>query len=227
MEWLNKNWDKAALMVAGLIAIILSVLFVLKARAYPENFELDVVEPDNTLEEPQVAKVQQARGFLDNENKWDLPIRGKEAPKPLPLFVSIPIVETSGSLIDMNDPNARQVRPPASNKWLLDNKLDYLDSAVMQQDIDGDEFSNEEEWDAKSNPRDPASHPPYTDKLHLLSRKQQSYILLFQTMPDDQRFQIRRVPSSAWPQPENFMMRAGETSSDNQFRVESVERKEG
>ncbi len=227
MDWLKQNWDRAILIVVGLLTIALSVVFVLKAQAYPDTFQIASVKPNEELPVPETVKVESARKFLDNEVKWVLPIKGQEAPKPLPLFVSIPIVEIAGELIDMNDPKAKSVRPPASNKWLLDNGLDFLDAGVMDQDPDGDEFTNEEEWNATSDPRDPASHPPYTDKLVLLSRQQQSYILRFQAMPDAQRFQIQRLPSSAWPKAENFMMQAGETSSDNQFRVESVERKEG
>lgn len=227
MDWLKSNWEKAILIVVGVVALAVSTIFILKSQAFPKEFEVEGISPNNEIPQADTGKVEGARKFLDNEVKWVLPIKGQKAPKPLPLFVSIPIVEIGGELVDMNDPDAKPVRPPATNKWLLDNRLDYLDAGVMQQDIDGDEFSNEEEWLAKSDPRDPASHPPYTDKLHLLSRKQQSYTLLFQTMPDSQRFQIRRIPTSAWPQQENFMMRAGETSSDNQFRVESVEKKEG
>ena len=214
-------------MAVGLLAIALSVVFVLKAQAYPETFAIEKISPNDELPVPETAKVESSQKFLDTEIKWVLPIKGQEAPKPLPLFVSIPIVEIGGELIDMNDPKAKSVRPPASNKWLIDNGLDFLDAGVMSQDPDGDEFNNEEEWTAQTNPRDPASHPTYTDKLVLLSRQQQSYILKFQAMPDEQRFQILRLPSSAWPKQENFMLRAGETASDNQFRVESIERKTG
>lgn len=227
MDWLKENWEKAVLIVVGVIAVAISVMFVLKAQAYPDTFGLEKVSPDNTLEEPEEQKVESARTFLDGEVKWVLPIKGQEAPKPLPLFVSIPIVETGGQLIDMNDPNAKSVRPPASNQWLIEKELDFLDANVMAQDPDGDEFDNEEEWLAKTDPKDPASHPPYLDKLALASRQQQSYKLLFQTMPDEQRFQIRRVPTKAHPQQQNFMMQAGDTSDDNVFRVESVERKTG
>lgn len=227
MDWLKENWDKATLIAVGIIAIALSVLFGLKAQAYPSTFEMERTTPNNEIPQADTAKVESARQFLDEEIKWVLPIKGEEAPKPLPLFVSVPIVEIGGDLIDMNDPNAKAVRPPATNKWLLENRLDYLDAGIMQQDIDGDEFSNEEEWDAKTDPRDPNSHPSYTDKLHLVARRQQSYVLLFQTMPDDKRFQIRRLPSAAHAGQENFMMTAGETSSDGMFRVESVEKAEG
>lgn len=227
MDWLKENWDKAVLLAVGLVAIGVSVMFVLKAQSYPKEFGLESVTADNTLAEPEENKVVSASNFLDNEIKWVLPIKGQEAPKPLPLFVSIPIVEVAGELVDMNDPKARSVRPPASNKWLIDNGLDFLDGSVMSKDPDGDEFSNEEEWDAKTDPNDPASHPSYVDKLFLSSRQQRSYRLIFQAMPDDQRFQIRRVPTNAWPQQQNFMLRQGEASDDNQFRVESIEKKEG
>lgn len=227
MDWLKDNWEKALLIVTGVVAIAVSIMFVLKAQAYPEQFTLKRVTPDNTIPETQSPKVDGARAYLDDEVKWELPIKGQEAPKPLPLFVSIPIVEVSGDLIDMNDPNAKSVRPPASNQWLIDNGLDFLDATVMSQDPDGDEFNNEEEWMAKSDPKDATSHPPYVDKLWLNARQQQSYTLLFQAMPDEQRFQIRRVGTKAFPQQANFMMQTGQTSDDDMFRVESVERKEG
>lgn len=227
MDWLNKNWDRAILTAVGLAGIALAVVFGLKARSYPALFEIEPAQPNDELPVPEGPKVDGAQAFLDQEAKWVLPIKGTEAPKPLPLFVSIPIVEVAGELIDMNDPKARQVRPPASNQWLLENGLDFLDGGVMGQDPDGDEFTNEEEWTAKTNPKDSGSHPPYTDKLFLLSRKQQSYTLKFMTMPDEQRFQIQRLPSAAYPGNQNFMLRIGESSSDNMFRVESVEKKQG
>ncbi|MCB1092985.1 MAG: hypothetical protein KDL87_15715, partial [Verrucomicrobiae bacterium] len=227
MDWLRKKWDRAALAVVGLIGIIIAALFVLKSQSYSEVFQIDPAAPQNELPVPEVAKVESAQSFLDQEVKWVLPMKGTDAPKPLPLFVSIPIVEVGKQLIDMNDPKAPMVRPPASNQWLLENGLDFLDGTVMTQDPDGDEFSNEEEWNAKTNPKDTASHPPYAEKLVLLSRKQQSYLLQFVAMPDDQRFQIVRLPSAAYPGRQNFMLQAGQVSEDNMFRVESVERKQG
>jgi hypothetical protein len=227
MDWIKKNWDRAILTLVGLIAIGLAVLFVLKSQSYPGTFEIEKAAQINDLPETETARVESARGFLDKEVKWVLPIKGTEAPKPLPLFVSIPIVEVAGQLIDMNDPKARPVRPPASNQWLLQHSLDFLDGGVMTQDPDKDEFTNEVEWNAKTDPKDAASHPPYTEKLHLVSRKQQSYVLQFVAMPDDQRFQVVRLPSAAYPGRQNFMLRAGETSPDQMFRVESVEKKQG
>ena len=227
MDWLKQNWDRAILTLVGLIGIALATLFVIKAQGYPGTFEMEPAQPNNELPQPDSPTVENAQKFLDQEVKWVLPMKGTEAPKPLPLFVSIPIVEVGGELIDPNDPKDRQIRPPASNKWLLDNGLDFLDGGVMSQDPDGDEFTNEEEWEAKTDPKAPGSHPPYADKLVLVSRKQQSYILQFVAMPDAQRFQVVKLPSPASPGRQNFMLQMGQTSDDNNFRVESIEKKEG
>lgn len=227
MDWLKQNWDRAVLAVVGAAGLALAALFILKSQQYPETFEIEEARPNNELPTPGLAEVEGVQKFLDEKVEWVLPMKGAEAPKPLPLFVSIPIVEVAGELIDPNDPKSRPIRPPATNQWMLENGLDFLDGGVMTQDPDGDEFNNEEEWTAKTNPKDPASHPPYSDKLVLVSRKQQSYILKFMNMPDDKRFQIQRLPSPAYPGTQNFMMEAGQTSQDNLFRVESVEKKQG
>ena len=112
-----------------------------------------------------------------------------------------------------------------TNAWLLDNGLDFLNSGVLQQDSDGDGFSNLAEWDAKTDPTDPNTHPPYADKLVMHSRQQQEYKLRFAARPDPERFQIMRLPSAKWPQRDNFYLKVGETSEDGQFRLDSFEEK--
>ena len=57
------------------------------------------------------------------------------------------------------------------------------------------------------------------------SRQKQEYKLRFAARPDPERFQIMRLPSVRWPQRDNFYLRAGETSDDEQFRLDSFEEK--
>lgn len=226
METLKEKWDRVLLLVVALLVTAVGALFIKKALAYPATFEIEEVGEDNTLSEPEVAKVEGAQNFLSNEVKWVLPVRGETAPKPLPLFVSIPIVLIGQDQIDMNDPNARPVRPPATNQWLLENDLNFLDAKVLEQDSDQDGFTNLEEWTAKTLPKDPADHPPYADKLVFVSRQQQSYTVKFAAMPDDSTYQVIRMPSAAWPRRETFMMHQGDVSKDGQFRVDSFKRNE-
>jgi hypothetical protein len=220
----NSPWDRFILLGAAVVVTGLSVLFVMKARGFGETFRMNVSSPNNDLPEPDIVTAEIARNFVVTSNKWETPIKGV-APKPVPLFVSIPIVESQGKLIDMLDPSAPMLREPVTNAWLLDNGLDFLNSAVLQQDPDGDGFSSLAEWDAKTDPTDPNTHPPYADKLVMHSRQQQEYKLRFAARPDPERFQIMRLSSAKWPQRDNFYLKVGETSEDGQFRLDSVQEK--
>ena len=220
----NSPWDRFVLLGAAVVVTGLSVLFVMKARGFGETFRMNVSSPNNELPKPDIATAETARDFVLKTNKWETPIKGA-APKRVPLFFSIPIVESQGKLIDMHDPSAPKLREPVTNAWLLDNGLDFLNSAVLQQDPDGDGFSSLEEWDAKTDPTDPNAHPPYADKLVMNSRRQTEYKLRFAARPDPTRFQIMRLPSAKWPGEDSFYLKVGETSKDGQFRLDSVQEK--
>lgn len=220
----DDNWDKILLIAVSVIVLGFSGLFVFKALGFSEKFVMEPATPNDELPETDEGRANLARQFVESTQEWKTPVKGA-APKPTPLFVSIPIVESNGVLIDMLDPSAPLIRPPVPNSWLLANNLDFLNSGVMSQDPDGDGFRNQAEFDAKTDPNDPDSHPPYADKIVMLSRQQQGYMLRFSAKPDAERFQIQRLPTRRWPERENFYLRIGETSEDGQFRVESYEEK--
>ncbi|MEM9283115.1 MAG: hypothetical protein AAGA96_14915 [Verrucomicrobiota bacterium] len=67
-----------------------------------------------------------------------------------------------------------------------------------------------------------AEEPDWSEELQLKSRRQQEYRLIFMARPDEKRFQISRIPTAKWPQRENFFLKVGETSADNQFRVDGL-----
>jgi hypothetical protein len=67
---------------------------------------------------------------------------------------------------------------------------------VGDLDEDNDGFWNLEEFKAKTDPRDPNSMPPYTDKLFFRRRISHDYILKLNPNSDGTTFQIQRlVPS--------------------------------
>ena len=220
----NSAWDKILLLGAAVVVIGLSGLFVASSLGFGETFKMEAAVPNNELPPTDERTAEIAREFVVSENAWKTPTKGM-APKPVPLFVSIPIVESRGELIDMLDPSAPKLREPVTNAWLIDNGLDFLNSAVLQQDPDGDGFTSLEEWAAKTDPVDLSSHPPYADKLVMHSRQKQEYKLRSAARPDPERFQIMRLPSVRWPQRDNFYLRVGETSEDEQFRLDSFEEK--
>ncbi len=220
----GKAWDKLILLVAGLAVIGVSALFSIRALGFSENFGLTETVPKNDLPETEEPRARIAQSFVERTQAWSNPLKG-EPEKALPLFVSVPIVEAGGKLYDMSDPNEDPLRPPVTNAWLMAHNLDYLNSGVLSQDPDQDGFDSLAEWEAKTNPIDPKSHPPYAEKLIFASRQQEVYTLRFAAKPDAERFQINRMPTTKWPRSQNFYLKVGETSEDGQFRVEGYEEK--
>ncbi|MCG8599982.1 MAG: hypothetical protein MI807_07570 [Verrucomicrobiales bacterium] len=221
----SKAWDKIILVVVSLVVLGLSGLFVMKALGFSELFTMETANPKNDLPEVDINRVKGAGAILGGTFLWNTPEKGAPAVKPVPLFVSIPIVESGGQMIDMLDPNAPKLREPVTNSWLMANNLDYLNSNVLNQDPDGDGFSSIQEWEAKTGPTDADSHPPYASKIQMISRQQQEYKLKFASRPDSESFQVTRLPTARWPQRDNFYLKIGDVSEDKQFRVDSFEEK--
>ncbi len=221
----SNSWDKILLILVSVVVIGVAGLFISKALGFGDRFILEKGVPNDEMPETEEAQADIAAQFVNSTRDWSSPMRGDPAPKPLPLFVSIPIVEMKGQLIDMLDPNAPTLREPVSNAWLLQHNLDFLNKGVLSQDPDGDGYTNQEEWDGKTEPRNADSHPPYADKLTFMKREQEVYKLKFKARPDGERFQIERVKTTKWPKGENFYMRVGDVSEDKQFKVESFEEK--
>lgn len=222
----SKAWDKVLLVVVSVVVIAVSALFAMKALAFGEKFGIERASRNEALPPTLTDRAVKATTFVEKTQTWVTPAMGEGLKtKKVPLFVSVPIVEAGGKLIDMSDPDAPMLRPPVTNTWLMTNNLDYLNSSVLSQDPDGDGFTSLSEWEAKTDPIDPKSHPPYAEKLIFASRQQEVYGLKFSARPDAERFQIMRVPTAKWPQRDSFMMKVGDTSKDQQFRVESVEEK--
>ena len=228
MEWVNKNWDKALLALIAVVVILVSVLFVKRSLGYADEFKTDAVPQSNEFPKMDVERIEGAVKLVKEDVMWIPPMKGEpKKQKELPLFVSIPIVEKGGRLYDMSDPDEDSLRPPVSNPWLLEHELDFLNAKVLEQDSDSDGFSNLEEWDAKTSPRDPGSHPPFSDKLYFVERKQTSYRIEFQATPGENKFQIKRHPTSAYRAPMTFIKALGETSDDGVIRFDSYQQKEG
>ncbi|MDF1656938.1 MAG: hypothetical protein P1U58_04955 [Verrucomicrobiales bacterium] len=221
---MKKEWHKWLLILVSVIIIGASSFAALGALGFGERFVMPPASPNDELPPTDTAVTGIVRQLVESTQTWETPVIGNP-PKPVPLFVSVPVVESGGNLIKMGDPNAIQLRPPVSNAWLLEHGLDFLNSGVLSQDPDGDGFTNLAEWNDKTAPTDSSSHPPYADKLIMHSRQQQEYILRFSARPDSERFQIMKVPSVKWPGRDNFYLRVGETSEDKQFRVDSFEEK--
>ena len=173
------NYDKVVLGIAAVAALgVAAYLYTLKT-SFGEKLVETRVTPKKEFGEIPLGKVDTAIENLKTVFNWVSPVRGN---KPVPLNKSIPIILKDGQLFDMFVENP-PLRPPMTNKFLRDNELDYLSPNVGDLDPDADGFSNLEEFNKQTNPKNSANHPPETDKLFFKERIQNSYILALQS-PD-------------------------------------------
>jgi len=218
------NYDKVILVVTALLALgVAGYLYTLKS-SFGEKLQFAKVTPKADFGEIPVEQVEQAGKNLLKVSDWTSPIR---ANKPVPLNKSIPIVLRDGQLFDMFVENP-PLRAPMTNKFLRDHDLEYLSPNVGELDPDGDGFSNLEEFNKNTNPRDPAQHPALTEKLYFVNRVQLNYILALQS-PEPPLLVKRNEPappSSAYVQgtkfPEDFGFDRG---AQPRFTATSFEKK--
>lgn len=223
MDWIKKNYDRFVLLLVAVALLGSSVYLFLVARAFPERFA-SLTQPvkqgtnGGTLE---TKALQDAEASLAKPAAW--------TPQPGSLFVSRKYVAKrdeaggSGVLVDPFDAGSPMLHPPIANKWFLDNSLEdqILDADVLEQDPDKDGFSNLDEFNAKTNPRDAASHPSYLTKLFLKQLVQNHCRLVFGAYDDDGSFQINTLDVR---QPTQFV-KVGAAIAGTKFKVVKFEKK--
>ena len=195
MKWLEKNYDKLILLLIGIATVAVSAILINSSLGFSERFERAEIPRSSELTETGLERVEEAERLIEEPFVWRSPQIGG---RPIRLNTSITIVEradeASGGnvIVDMESPDAPALRPPMTNQWLLEHGLDFLRSDIGDLDTDGDGFTNLEEFKAGTDPRDPASHPPFTDKLFVSERVAHPYVMVYQagTPPT---VQIRRV----------------------------------
>lgn len=172
------SYEKKLLVLMALLALATSGFLIWKSKGLPDTLVQKRVTANDELGEIPIAKAEEATQRLGAVFNWAAPIRNE---KPVPLNKSILMVVKGGQLFDLAVANP-VLRPPMTNEFLVSNNLpDILYANVGELDADDDGFTNEEEFVAKTNPRDPNSRPPLTDKLFLKERITNDYILLLRT----------------------------------------------
>ena len=119
------------------------------------------------------------------------------------------------------------------NKWFLDNGLEneFVYSDVLTRDPDNDGFTVQEEYEAKTHPNDPNSHPPLVNKLFVDEIKQFGFYLAF-TQSDGNDFTFKgmnRARQELWRnivQPNGKFGTRKNTKDEPRFELVSVASKE-
>ena len=166
MSWFSKNYEKAALGGAVLVALGLAYVGWSKLGGIDEDFPSTLSGPgakNNNTAVAEADKIPKAIQSMKIDRSWQ---RAQDGDRPVDLFTGIALFVSSNSPekpIDLlkDDP----VHEPIPNTWWLEHRLDpgFADSPV--RDPDGDGFTNIEEFTAGTDPNNPKAHPQLIAKL--------------------------------------------------------------
>lgn len=188
MQNRNGKYEKVLLGVAAVIALGTAGFLIWKSQNLNETFARRSGSSKNDPGQPATAAVVATTNRLKEKVTWVSPvIKGK----PIPLNKSVLLVKKGDQLFDLQLEEPA-LRPPMTNSYLVGNDLpNILSPNVGDLDADSDGFTNLEEFLKKTNPRDPNSHPPFTDKLVLKRRITFDYIIKLNSSSPP--FQVQRL----------------------------------
>ena len=178
MTWVKQNYDRFLLALFAAALLACAGLLFNNVRGYNSIFETlkgQVKQNRNIPVNVSPERITNEQKHVDQPDTWNS--RMLESNQRLPLFVSVPYIaksevsdsgQTKSVLINpyTNDPSG-MLHPPVPNAWLIEHNQDMLAQNVLDQDTDGDGFTTLDEWQGKTDPTDPKSHPPYWSKLVL------------------------------------------------------------
>ncbi len=214
MDWIKKNYDRFALIVLAVALMGSSGYVIWSTQTFQASFDaaLAPVTHQTTLPKLDVAALEEAKKSIATPASWALTQHSGS------LFVSRKYLVKDGQL---EAPELTgTLNPPVPNQWFFDHGLDPLDSNVLNEDPDGDGYTNLEEWKAGTDPRDKSSRPPYVSKLRLVQWVHNSFRLKFQAY-DGEHFQINALDLH---QPSQFL-KLGESIIGTNFKLLKYEPK--
>jgi hypothetical protein len=221
MDWVKKHYDLAILALATLILASTATWIALQP-----NLELEGIPPTpqrtDKFDEPNLKAIEDAKAAAVAPARWQPDPTGSKGS----LFVSRRYLLKDGKLLDPIE-GSDNLHPPIPNAWFIDNGLDLSRTDILQLDDDGDNFTNLEEFEAKTNPKDKSSAPRSFTKLQMAAFKPQPFHIVFKGDggTEGKEFQInfKDLKGAARTQ----YKKAGEQIADAPYKVISYNKKEG
>jgi hypothetical protein len=207
MNWIRANYDRATLIAAALFLFLSATFIFLRAANFRKT--ITALQMQSSLQ-PQSSKekapeVEHEKQELVGPAQWTFSGRSG-------LFVPEQhFIDASGQPTTLEN---TQLHPPVPNEWLEEFNLPITEGDVLEQDPDGDGFSNLDEWQAHTNPIDKNSHADYITKLKMISLAQEPFRFVFSSWVGD-TYAINTIDRR---QPTQFL-RIGETIRGTLFKL--------
>ena len=158
MSWFSKNYEKAALGGAVVVALGLAYLGWSKFGGVEEDFGTGLKGGGNNNTAVAGADlIPKALQSMKLDRTWKQALDGE---RPVDLFTGIALfIKSSDPEKPVDLLKDAPVHPPIPNTWWLENRIDPGFADSPDRDPDGDGFSNIEEFNAKTDPNNAKSHP--------------------------------------------------------------------
>jgi hypothetical protein len=207
MEWLVKNYERVALIAAIAILLLSGIALFRSAASFGEQFaDLQTPRTQRPASPPGKAnEVRDADQHLNQPPQWTFSGRSG-------LFVPEKhFIAANGEPATLQ---TTEIHPPVPNEWFEQFGLAIADADALDQDPDGDGFSNFDEWQGHTNPTEKDSHPDYLTKLKLKSFSQEPFRLVFSSRTED-TYGINTIDLK---QPTQFV-KIGDTIAGTHFKI--------
>ena len=191
MDWAKKNYDTVVLGVCTALFVFNAAFVYFESSDFISSLPTasEITTNNSTATPAETTAINAAMGITEKPVLWNEKSASNEERGNL--FVSRLFILKGDKLIDPIE-SQENLHPPIPNDWLIKYGLNFADATIKDQDPDRDGFTNLEEWDAKTDPKDKDSTPPKFKKLQFVKFEQKPFMLVFKGNPDGegQEFQI-------------------------------------
>jgi len=177
MSWMEDNYEKAVFGGGAVVALALAY-FGWSASSSVDN---ELINPatgrgSNSTEVPGAERLPEVVSSMASTKELRQVVLDDRS---LDMFTGISLFAERKSDDPVDPFKDPPIHVPIPNRWFLDHKiaLNYADSP--DRDPDGDGFSNIEEFNGKTLPNDPKSHPPLIAKLTYASQEVKEWLLTY------------------------------------------------
>jgi len=171
VDWIKAHHDRVALIAAGVFLFISAIWIWWSAIPFGNRLIPKQAPPQKAASPPAVAvELDRAAQELEHPAQWKASTRSG-------LFVpERHFIGADGLPATLQN---TQVHPPVPNDWFEQFALPIENGDVLDQDPDGDGFTNLDEWQGGTDPTEKNSHPDYLTKLYLVSTAEEPFRYMF------------------------------------------------
>ena len=171
LEWIKEHYERVTLIAAAVLLFFSAIVIWWSAIQFGNQLVAQRPSPQKPASRPAVAvELDRAAEELEHPAQWKSSTRSG-------LFVPEKhFIGANGLPATLQN---TQVHAPVPNDWFEKFGLPVEDADALEQDPDGDGFTNLDEWQGSTDPTDKNSHPEYLSKLHLVAATEEPFRYMF------------------------------------------------